>query len=125
LWETQEQTGEAFVQYFNVLFTAEGSSNRGHVVEAMETRVTRSMNELLLKEFTVEEVGAALNKMSPLKAPGLDGFSASFYQKNWATIGVEVSNAVIHILNNGSLNKDMNLTYITLIPKIANPSCVI
>ena len=48
------------------------------VLDAMEPRVTPSMNEGLLRELTVEEVGLALNQMSPLKAPGLDGFFANF-----------------------------------------------
>jgi hypothetical protein len=94
------------------------------VVDVLEPRVTPHMNEMLLKELTVEEVGIALNQMSPMKAPGPDGFSVEFYQKNWASIGVEVSNVVIHVLNNGCLNKDINSTYIALIPKIANPNCV-
>lgn len=78
---------------------AEASRNMVPVIEAMDSRFTPAMNEMLLKEFTVEEVGVSLNQMSPLKAPGLDGFSAYCYQKNWANVGVEVSNAVIHILN--------------------------
>jgi hypothetical protein len=86
--------------------------------------VTSSMNELLLKEFTLDEVGVALNQMAPNKPPGPDGFSADFYQKNWGDIGVEVSRAVIDVLNNGNLNKELNLTYIVLIPKNSNPTCV-
>jgi hypothetical protein len=63
--------------------------------------------------------------MASLKVLGPDGFLACFFfQKNWATIGVEVRHFVIQILNNGRMNKDLNLTYIALIPKIANPSCV-
>jgi hypothetical protein len=124
LWDTQEQVGTAFVHYFTQLFKTKTPCNMMQVVEAIEPCVTPAMNDLLVKEFTVEEVGAALNQMSPLKAPGPDGFSADFYQKNWANVGREVSNAVIHILNNGSMNKDINSTYLALIPKIANPTCV-
>ena len=53
---------------------------------------------------------------------GIDGFSAGFYQKNWADVGAEVSLAVIDILNKGHMNKEINLTYITLIPEISNPT---
>jgi hypothetical protein len=82
------------------------------------------MNNELLREFSAEEVGAALAQMAPLKAPGPDGFNVCFYQKNWPTIGGEVSRAVLHILNNGFFNKEMNLTYIALIPKVKHPTCV-
>jgi hypothetical protein len=123
-WESQEQVGEAFVQYFTKLFTAATSKNMEPIIDAIEQRVTPSMNERLLREFTMEEVELALNQMSPLKASGPDGFSGDFYQKNWANVGVEVSNAVLYVLNNGFMNNDINLTYIALIPKIANPNCV-
>ena len=104
-------------------------------LETLDVRVTLAMNELLLKYFLVEELGVALNQMSPLKALGLDDFLACFFQKNWTAMGEEVSQAVIHILNNGCMNiihilnngcmnKELSLTYIALIPKITNPTCV-
>jgi hypothetical protein len=124
LRETQEQVEDAFVHFFTQLFKAEAPSNMMQAVEAIQPCVTPAMNDFLVKDFTIEEVGLALNQMAPLKAPGPDGFSADFYQKNWGNVGGEVSKAVIHMLNNGSMNKDINSTYIALIPKIANPTCV-
>ena len=53
------------------------------IVEVVEKWVTNTMNEMLLKDFTIDKVGVALNQMSSLKAPGLDGFSTGFYQKIW------------------------------------------
>jgi hypothetical protein len=69
-------------------------------------------------------VELAIHQMAPLKAPGPDGFNACFYQKNWELIGGEVCNAVISTLNLGVINKEINSTYIALIPKSKNPICV-
>lgn len=45
----------------------------------MEEKVTDSMNDELLKEFTEEEIGYAVKQMAQLKALGVDGFSAIFF----------------------------------------------
>jgi hypothetical protein len=59
--------------------------------------------------------------MSPLKAPGPEGFSASFYHSNWSTIRIEVCNAILHILNTGELDGNINSTFVALIPKVQRP----
>jgi hypothetical protein len=66
--------------YFRDLF----SSNAGHrvneLLEKVTPRVTNEMNELLVREFSAEEVKAALDCIGDLKAPGLDGLPAVFYK---------------------------------------------
>lgn len=85
----------AFINYFIELFTAgsdlevEASSN------AIQPKVTAAMNNQLLVDFTPDEIGIALSHMAALKAPGPDGFTTSFFQKNWSTIHGEVCNAIM------------------------------
>jgi hypothetical protein len=52
------------------------------------------MNLKLVKEVTMEEVSLALNQMSPLKGPELDGFNAGFCQEHWSDVGNEVLLAI-------------------------------
>ncbi|KAK2649868.1 hypothetical protein Ddye_017357 [Dipteronia dyeriana] len=59
---------------------------------------------------------------NPLKAPGRDGFPATFYPKFWGTVGEEVTSLCLEILNKGICLKDINSTVITLIPKTQNPT---
>jgi hypothetical protein len=66
----------------------------------------------------------ALFQLSPLKAPGPDGFSTGFYQENWGTVGDEVCTTIIDALNSSFLNSNMNFSYLALITKIPNPSKV-
>lgn len=62
--------------------------------------------------------------MGAMKAPGQDGFIAGFYQKNWEWVGAEVTQMVLAFLHSGMMLIELNRTYITLIPKVANPTTV-
>ena len=88
----------------------------------LECRVTEEMNRNLLKVFTFAEVDIALSQMHPLKSLGPDGMSAVFYQHFWALVRNEVCNAVLDYLNNGIFDTSINDTFITLIPKIKDPT---
>ena len=70
-----------FMDFYQKIFTTEGTQGAEECLEAMEQRVSPAMNEALLKEFTIEDVDAALSQMHPLKSPSSDGFSACFYQR--------------------------------------------
>jgi predicted CopG family antitoxin len=80
--------------YFQELFTRDPSLNSEELLALTHEKVTPAMNDDLCKDFTEEEISDALFQIGPLKAPGVDGFPARFYQRNWATIKVEVINAV-------------------------------
>ena len=86
--------------------------------------ITPDLNAMLMAEFVKDEVDEALKKMEPLKAPGPDGLPPLFFQKFWPTIGEDVIQAVINCLNTGSIPSTVNCTFITLIPKVKNPSRV-
>jgi mannosylglycoprotein endo-beta-mannosidase len=47
-------------------------------------------NEILVGDFTEQEVYDAIFQMEKNKAPGPDGFSAEFYQKLWEVIKVDL-----------------------------------
>ncbi|KAL9679265.1 hypothetical protein QQ045_017121 [Rhodiola kirilowii] len=80
--------------------------------------VTEEMNNKLREPFTEGEIKRALFQMHPTKAPGLDGFSAIFYQSNWDVVGSEIVKEALHCLNNGRLNAELNETLVVLIPKV-------
>jgi hypothetical protein len=70
-------------------------------------------------------VSSAVCQMSHLKALGPDGLLAGFFKENWEIIGEDVCQAILQTLATGFINEDLNFTYIALIPKTLQPSCVL
>jgi hypothetical protein len=66
----------------------------------------------------------AIAQIAALKAPGPDGYTAEFFQKNWATVRGEVCMSIIEILNSEVMPYDLNMMNIVLIPKTKTPACV-
>ena len=67
--------------YFEAIYTTSNPSNIEESIAAIPIRVTVEMNIKLTKDFTGEEVVAALKQIHPIKASGPDDLSAVFYQK--------------------------------------------
>jgi hypothetical protein len=123
-WRKQKEVGQAFVRFYQNLFMSEGAIGVATCLDGLDSRVSTVMNTNLFKTFTAAEVEGALAQMHPLKSPGPDGFSASFYQKSWATTRNEVCSAVLDFLNHGTFDSSLNETYLVLIPKKKNPTYV-
>jgi hypothetical protein len=116
-WRTKEEVGEAFVNFFQKLYTTEGTKGIDLCLEGLEMRVTEDMNEKLISEFSRDEVETALMGMAPLKSPSPNGYSACFFQKSWNTVYPEVCEMVLRFLNGGNFEPLLNQTCIALIPK--------
>ena len=83
--------------------------------------MTIDMQETLSREFSADEIKAALFQMRPTKAPGLDSMNALFYQKFWHIVGNDVTATVLDFLNLGNMVPKINYTHIVLIPKVKSP----
>lgn len=68
----------------------------------MPTSVTEAMNEVLSKPFEPSEVKATLFQMAPSKAPGVDRFTAGFFQQHWGLIEGDLVPAILDFLNGGN-----------------------
>ncbi|XP_074305947.1 uncharacterized protein LOC141641174 [Silene latifolia] len=80
--------------------------------------------DFLTKTFTAKDVRRAVFQLGALKSPGPDGFSALFFQKCWHFVKHDVIAVVLNILNGGVVLKELNRTFITLVPKCESPERV-
>ena len=94
--------------YFDNLFQAGVGDQMEECLNAIQSKITDDMWEVLSSEYTTEEVKVALFQMGPTKAPG-------------PVVGDTVVLAVLDFLNNGNMLPEINHTNIVLIPKIRNP----
>lgn len=82
------------------------------------------MNSQLTTIPTILEIREAIFAIHPDKAPGPDGFSASFFQSNWDVVGPAITKEIQGFFTTGSLPHAINSTHIRLIPKIMSPKAV-
>jgi hypothetical protein len=122
--ETEDSMEQAFVDYFQDIFTFFMPHDIDTCTYAIKCRLTDSLRAGLVSPYTEEEVYRALMQMAPIKASRPDGFSADFYQQHWGTIGPKVCKVALHFLNGSNLDDYINVTHIALIPKKTTPSCV-
>jgi len=87
--------------------------------------VTAEENADLIKPVTEDEIYTAVFQMDPHKAPGSDGFGASFYQDHWVVIKDLLCVAIKDFFQSRKLLKEVNHTLITLIPKVDNPKTTV
>ncbi|GMI86552.1 hypothetical protein HRI_002324500 [Hibiscus trionum] len=67
--------------------------------------------------FTEDEVWSAIGSLDGSRAPGPDGFNLKFYKKFWVHMKKEVMNFFKAFYKLKLIDKSINHTFITLIPK--------
>ncbi|KAE8661412.1 hypothetical protein F3Y22_tig00113725pilonHSYRG00162 [Hibiscus syriacus] len=111
-------------EFYENLFTRDILSNQNLDDQNLFPELNKDHWDCLDKPIENSEIKEALFSMGPLKAPGLDGFHATFYQTNWDTVGEKVCQLVKQCINEGQLIEGINRTSLVLIPKVDNPETI-
>ncbi|CAM8996214.1 unnamed protein product [Rhodiola kirilowii] len=106
--------------YFQNLFSSNMGISEDELRAALShipRKVTDYHNSLLAAPYTEREVTEALFQLHPSKAPGLDGFHAGFFHKNWSVVKHDFIASCLSALNDGVVLPRVNDTLIVLLPK--------
>ncbi|KAL9683512.1 hypothetical protein QQ045_015334 [Rhodiola kirilowii] len=121
-----------FTKYFKELLgQARTCSNVDSEAVAQGPVVNSEQCRSLVRGAADKEIWTALNCIGADKAPGPDGFSSSFFKRNWRTLGKELCEGVRHCLRSecrlhrfvkessffNAMPKGVNAAYIALIPR--------
>ncbi|KAJ8505060.1 hypothetical protein OPV22_005946 [Ensete ventricosum] len=102
-------------QFFYSLLNQEQQPNSIHVgpTRRLDSEALSHLNA----PITDDEIVKVVFKSPKHKSPGPDGFPAEFYQIAWAIVGNDVIKACRHFFSSGHILKDLNCTFISLVPK--------
>lgn len=74
----------------------------------------------LIQPVNMLDVEAALKGIDDSKSPGIDGFNSFFFKQAWPIVKFDIFDAVAEFFCSNSLYSPVNITTITLVPKVAN-----
>ncbi|KAL2927668.1 LINE-1 retrotransposable element ORF2 protein [Bienertia sinuspersici] len=124
--DSSEGIQSAFVHYYTELLGRK-MGDRDAVKPDTARRgpvLTEDQKKRMTQPFTRSEVKKAIFSIHGNKSLRLDGFRTHFYKHNWELIGEEVTTAILDFFNSGKLLKEINNTFLVLIPKVSKPQDV-
>ena len=122
LWiNDHDQIANKFVEDFSKRLKSSHTGQRTLTHLGLPRLITDLENRELIRLPTLEEVKIALFSIDSNKTPGPDGFGAGFFKTYWNIIKKDLFNCITEFFTNGKLLKELNETFITLIPEKQNP----
>lgn len=107
--------------YFSKLFQASNTGDSDDFFSDFEPKITPTMNEILSREVTKEDVRNAVFLIKPSSAQDPDGMTGLFFQRYWDTIGDQVTEEVQKFFVSGVFPSEWNYTHLCLLPKFIDP----
>nr|GEV22087.1 hypothetical protein [Tanacetum cinerariifolium] len=118
------EVAKAFIDHYEIFLGQPGNTSDFNTNDLFLTTLDESEAFNMVCDISSQEVKSAMFSMGNDKSPGLDGFTAAFFEDTWDIVGVDVIKAVKEFFTNGRLLKELNHTIIALIPKVNTPARV-
>lgn len=110
------------VEFFTGLFKAAGGDFISYTCSGMFPTIDSSVLCEIDRPVDDGEIRSTVFSMQPLKAPGVDGLHALFYQSQWQFVGTSVCKFIKDTFEGQPLPNEINETLIVLIPKTSHPT---
>ena len=107
--------------FFSALYTSEIVVFRPYLIRGCFPNLNVSSTQGLTAPIEDDEIQQTIFSMKPLKAPGVDGLHAIFYQSQWHIIGPSFCRFIQSTFNSGIIPKEINTMLLVLIPKVDHP----
>nr|GEU31441.1 hypothetical protein [Tanacetum cinerariifolium] len=78
-------------------------------------------NANMVCQVSNDEIKRAMFDIGDGKSHGPDGYTSAFFKKGWDVVGSDVCRVVRNFFDNGKLLKELNNTFLALIPKVTTP----
>jgi hypothetical protein len=125
--QQHEDMEKEFLSYYQTLLT-EPPTDRSQAIDSIlrniPKEVTKEKNEALMRPITQEEVHQSIMATQLGKDPGPDGFTSDFFHYCWTIIREEVWEIIEDSRKYGKFLQALNATFLTLIPKENNSTCL-
>nr|GEY88124.1 RNA-directed DNA polymerase, eukaryota [Tanacetum cinerariifolium] len=120
-WVTNpQQVKMAFLNFYKEKFDDHASRMIFSLVTP-QSMLNEAECGALESRVTMDEIRTAVWDCESQKAPGPDGFSFLFIKKYWEILKHDIETSVVSFFYSLVMPKGANSSFITLIPKVANP----
>nr|GEY28408.1 hypothetical protein [Tanacetum cinerariifolium] len=114
---TGSLVADAFVSHYHQFLGTTMDCDELVMEGLFEKKVSDTSNLNMVRYITNEYIKAAMSGIGDGRSPGPDGYTSAFFKKSWDILGSDICSAVRDFFSNSQLLKEINHTFIALIPK--------
>jgi len=123
IWvDDPQDIASQFIADYQARFTTTGRGSLNSMAADIRPVISEIDNIELVKLPDQEEVKYALFCIEANKTLSSDGFGAGFFKHYWDLVKDDFFQCILEFFRNGKLLKQINHTFIALIPKVENPT---
>nr|GEU28765.1 hypothetical protein [Tanacetum cinerariifolium] len=121
---TGNEVPEVFVSHYESFLGTNMACSDLDTMGLFGKRVSNTSNANMIRGVINAEIRKAMFDIRDIKSPCPDGYTSTFFKKGWDIVGEDVCRVVCDFFTNGKLLKEVNHTFLALIPKVATPTHV-